>query len=291
VSWWRAESNAVDSVSTNHGGLAGSPGFAPGWVGTAYSFDGINDSVYVPAAGVAGVTNNFTMEMWVFPTAGRGVTVEAASGTSGLKGSGQRYAVFPAHGDSLFAAGHSGAGISVGTNGVSVFEHGNFYIPSLLVFDTPIVGWTHVAVAYSNALPMLYLNGQLVRTGLQSSRIVHPSMEHGGGAYGYYEGLMDEYSIYSHALTQQEIAAIYAAASAGKCEPGSRLSIRLENGQVVIEWPFPCDGCVLEESDQLGASEVWTMSDAEAQTDDELYRVIFPLSLGPKFYRLNMAQP
>jgi hypothetical protein len=77
VSWWRAESNVVDSVSTNHGGLVGNPAFAPGQVGAAYSFDGIDDIAYVPAAGFAAISNDFTVEMWVNPSASRSAT-EAA---------------------------------------------------------------------------------------------------------------------------------------------------------------------------------------------------------------------
>jgi len=68
-----------------------------------------------------------------------------------------------------------GAGVSVGTNGVSVFEHGGNYVPSLLVYDTPIQTWTHVAVVYSNRQPALYLNGNLVRVGLVSSQDSNPS--------------------------------------------------------------------------------------------------------------------
>ena len=48
---------------------------------------------------------------------------------------------------------NAGAGISVGTNGISVFEHGDNYLPSLLVYDVPLTGWDHVVVVYENKSP------------------------------------------------------------------------------------------------------------------------------------------
>src|SRR5262249_13715879 len=109
-----------------------------------------------------------------------------------------------------------------GTNGVSVFELGSAYLPALLVYDTVITNWTHVAVVYSNQQPRLYLNGALARTGLVSSRSSYPSTWFGDAAnlgFGFYAGLLDEVSIYNRALTAAEIAGIFNAGSAGKCLP------------------------------------------------------------------------
>ena len=58
--------------------------------------------------------------------------------------SGQRYAIFPTQGRDAYGQAHTGWGISVGTNGVSVFEHANNSIPSLLVYDAPLSGWTNI---------------------------------------------------------------------------------------------------------------------------------------------------
>jgi len=107
--------------------------------------------------------------------------------------------------------------VSVGTNGVSVFEYGFSYMPSLLVYDVPIDSWTHVAVVYSNRQPSLYLNGVPVRTGLTSTRDSYPSTSLGGGSYGFYSGLLDEVSIYNRPLSSAEIQSIYHAGNLGKC--------------------------------------------------------------------------
>ena len=99
-------------------------------------------------------------------------------------------------------------GVSVGTNGVSVYEHGDSYIPALLVWQSPsaITDWIHVAIVYQNKQPKLYINGQLVKTGLLSSKqFVYPSFNFTGYAYGTYQGYVDEMRIWKEARTQQQI--------------------------------------------------------------------------------------
>jgi N-acetylneuraminic acid mutarotase len=212
VAWWPGERTAIDIVGTNNGITLNGVSYSTGEVGQAFSFDGVNDYVsVVPYWFSNNIANNFTIEFWVYPTAGRNSTTESTSGTLGI--SAQRYAIMPFWGGTQKA----GAGVSVGTNGVSIFEHGDFYLPSLLVYEAPIFGWTHVAVVYTNKQPSLYVNGSFVRTGLKSLRAaVFPSATLGGSSYGYFAGLLDEVSIYDRALTPDEIASIYNARSAGK---------------------------------------------------------------------------
>ncbi len=218
VGWWPGEGNANDIIGTNNGVLVNGTGFAPGIVGQAFSFNGTNNYVTNAVPGLTNITNSYTMEFWAWPTAGRVSTTEVNNGINGT--SGQRYAIFPNSGR---YTGYVGAGVSVGTNGVSVFEQGGAYMPSLLVYDTPLSNWTHVAVVYSNQQPFLYLNSALVRTGLVSTRASYPSTDLGesGQGYGYYAGLLDEVSIYSRPLSGAEILSIYNAGSAGKCGPPS----------------------------------------------------------------------
>ncbi|MBI3765129.1 MAG: hypothetical protein HY277_01330 [Ignavibacteriales bacterium] len=173
--------------------------------GYALQFDGSNDYVSVGAM-YSSTTDNFTIEFWVNPTATRNATAETNSGTAGT--SGQRYAINPTHGTSNYGSGHAGVGISVGTNGVSVFEHASSYLPSLLVYNSTIAGWNHVAVVYQNKQPQLYLNAVLVRTGLTSTMIAHPSGDVGSNGtenYGPFQGDMDEVRIWNIALSQSQI--------------------------------------------------------------------------------------
>jgi len=172
--------------------------------GNGLHFDGTDDYVTLKN-NFPDITNNFTIEMWVKPSA---TLTLAAEGTSGAIGtSGQRYVVFPTYGATSFGAGHVGAGVSVGTNGIQVFEHSSAYMPCLLSYATTINKWTHVAIVYTNKTPSLYINGILVRTGLQSSQnYIHPSNVLGGTSYGWYGGSVDELKYWKTARTSAEIS-------------------------------------------------------------------------------------
>ncbi len=218
VAWWPGDGNVADIISTNRSAVVGLTGFAKGFVGEAFSFNGVDDEVMNLVPGLTNITDSFTMEFWAWPTAGHSTTPEWGTG-------GQRYAIFPDWGG--FEA--AGAGVSVATNGVTVFEHGNCYMPAMLVYKASITGWTHIAVVYDDKQPKLYVNGVLVKSGLVSSRsFVYPSTWFGGhesetSNYGHYAGLLDEISIYNRALSAKEISAIYASGTDGKCRTAARI--------------------------------------------------------------------
>ncbi len=155
-------------------------------------------SAVTSGAQITAVTNTFTMEFWAYPTATRTVTAQANTGATGT--SGQRYAIYPAQSGPT----GGGAGVSVGTNGISVFEHGDGYLPSLLVYTGTITGWTHIAVVYTNKTPRLYVNGSLVGTGATSTKTVYASVGT-GGTYGYYEGQLDNIRIWNTARSASDI--------------------------------------------------------------------------------------
>ncbi|HEX4912742.1 MAG TPA: LamG domain-containing protein, partial [Vicinamibacterales bacterium] len=214
VGLWRADRSTRDDAGTNDGRVSNTVTYVPGRFNQAFQFgpsQGVVEQVTSPMNLPA---NSFTMEFWARPDATRSVTPEQTSGISGTGG--QRYAIAPDYrGSSSFA----NAAVSVGTNGISVFEHSPSYLPSLLVYESPaaISDWTHVAVVYENRTPRLYVNGVLVRTGLTSPYEVSPSKTFGDEfGYGQYVGLLDDIGIYSRALTDAEIQAL-AAGVVGKC--------------------------------------------------------------------------
>lgn len=49
--------------------------------------------------------------------------------------SGQKYLIFPAHSGST---GLAGVGISMGTNGISFYEHANSHMPATLVYQATL---------------------------------------------------------------------------------------------------------------------------------------------------------
>ena len=172
--------------------------------GTHLHFDGVDD--YISSAQQTTVSNNFTIEFWVNPTATTSLPAQSTSGIAGTA-SPERYVLFPAFQGGTSTTTASGAGITVGTNGICVFEHSGGYLPSLLTYSTTINTWTHVAVVYTNKQPILYVNGVLVATGLTSpeTAVYVSNSGIGGGAYGYFNGSIDEVRIWNYSATAADI--------------------------------------------------------------------------------------
>ncbi|MEP7217484.1 MAG: LamG-like jellyroll fold domain-containing protein [Bacteroidota bacterium] len=166
--------------------------------------DAILSNINGPATSNA-TTNNFTMEAWVNPNGTHQIDQESQSGVAGMQG--ENYLLHPSHGTHSWGVGHAGAGMSVGSNGVSVYEHWEYNIPAVLVYSGKIEGWTHVAVVYRDRVPSLYINGTLVKTGTQSAmQFVHPSTDGiGGGYYGRYGGDVDNIRLWNAPRTTDEI--------------------------------------------------------------------------------------
>jgi hypothetical protein len=114
------------------------------------------------------------MAFWALPDSDITIPVEASSGVA--TPSARNDAIFPFNAGLLGPASKRAfAGVSVGRNGVVVYEHANAYFAPILVWPGSIATWTHVAIVYAKDRPTLYLNGRPVREGLQSSYRVHPS--------------------------------------------------------------------------------------------------------------------
>lgn len=115
----------------------------------------------------------FSVCMWVQPSATHEIDPQATSGTQGT--SGQRYAIEPQHGDFLPGVPTGtrvGFGISIGTNGVSVYGHSSSFMPALAVLEADLSSstWSHVCVVVLNNVPFIYLDGVARHVGLQSPK-------------------------------------------------------------------------------------------------------------------------
>lgn len=189
-------STAYDSSgNANHGTLANT-GWVTGKFGTGLNFNGSSSKLDIS---YTRPTNNFTFMAWVNPDVTHQIDPQSSSSTTGTAG--QRY---------LFGAdnysANSGAGLSVGTNGASVYEHGSGYMPPLAVFDGDLSGWNHVAVTYTNKQPKIYINGELKVTGFTSPKgTVYAPAKVGYGTYGWFDGQVDHVRIFSKPLSQGEI--------------------------------------------------------------------------------------
>lgn len=243
VQEWRLDTCALgasagevedSSGNGNHGTPEGATASGAGRVCKAAIFNGTSPTRIKADTNYAdSISNDFTMAFWVNPSVTHQLDTPSTSGTAGT--SGQHYVVYPAQGTDAWGAGHAGAGVSVGTNGVSVYEHAASYMPPLLVWSGAVSGWTHVAVVYRAKQPRLYVNGALVATGLTSTYAnVHPGLRTsggtptndgglGGGNWGWFRGGIDEFQVYDGALSAASVASI-AGASVRSCSTCATLA-------------------------------------------------------------------
>lgn len=136
-------------------------------------------------------TNTFTFSAIVKPSATHEIDAESTSATTGV--SGQRYAVAaPNQGTD------AGAGISVGTNGISVYEHGSAYLSPLAVYSASIgTGESYVHVVYNSKQPTIYVNGASARVGLTSTKtnVYSPFELNSEPSWGRFNDPIDEFRV------------------------------------------------------------------------------------------------
>lgn len=209
ISWWPAQNNTTDIVSANNGTLQNGADFTNGFVGRAFSFDGVDDAIFVASNASLNPTS-VTVESWV----------NVANAPIGLSDVITKWG-FDASVDSyLLAVYNDGSFLRVfgaigdGSTGDSGFAGG------LLTLNT----WYHIAMTYnaSTGENDLYLNGSLVTTRFRSGGVFPTNTNVYIGSEDspevrFFHGLIDEPTIYGRALSPAEIQAIYNAGSNGKC--------------------------------------------------------------------------
>jgi len=220
VAWWPAEGNANDIASTNNG-VAQNITYTSGEVGQAFVFDGSSSEIRVPANPSldVGLSSGFTIETWVNPAnlnlqelcewnQNNGVP-------SGAAQIGTHMEINESPGDGTFV------GNIVDTTGTSHVFYSATGLIATNVFQ-------HLAMTYdkTSGLGTLYRNGVVVAStnlGIftpQTSFDFFMGNRPSGFFTGiYFQGKMDEPTIYNRVLSSNEIAAIYNAGSAGKCAP------------------------------------------------------------------------
>jgi hypothetical protein len=147
-------------------------------------------------------TDNFS----VFTVAQTGTTHEIdPEGTTGVGGtSGQNYVL-----TANFGGADAGMGISVGTNGISNYEHGAGYMPATAVYSGANTGLNSIGVVYNAKQPSIYRNNSLLRTGLTSPRTqVFAPTTIGNSVYGDYNGKISEVIIFSTNLNANTVESI-----------------------------------------------------------------------------------
>ncbi|MGO9201638.1 MAG: LamG-like jellyroll fold domain-containing protein [Limisphaerales bacterium] len=201
AAWWKAESNTVDVVGADNGTLVNGAGYAPGIVGTAFSFTSAGQAVQIPFTPAIDLSAlyDWTIETWVNP--------------AGFKNAG-----YP----TIYSQGYWVA--SLGLNNASGALESWINNANQLVgaIPVPVGQWSHVALVYDGTNRTFYVNGAFAGSGgapivnqdSSDSAIGSVWPASGGSSFN---GEIDEVSVYGRALTTVEIAGIYAAGSLGKC--------------------------------------------------------------------------
>jgi hypothetical protein len=225
VAWWPGNGSPADIVGGHHGTLHNGASFAPGLVGQAFRFDGIDDFVQIadaPALRPARIS----IAVWV---QFQGLD----SNTSGLAQPGTQYLVFKKNSrDSNFE------GYELSKHRFDGAEVTHFMVTSAAgeqvgpTSGKPIVigSWYHLAGTYDGSMVRFYINGMLEEARPASFPLDFGTTplffgQTGVAAFdGKLNGLLDEVELYSRALTSAEILGLYQAGSAGKCQPGGTLT-------------------------------------------------------------------
>jgi O-antigen biosynthesis protein len=162
------------------------------------NFNGSNGEINLSSG--FSITNNFSVEFWCLPESSHEIDSQSTSSTSGTGG--QKYIIGATHMNS-----NGGFGVSIGNNGVSVYEHGAAYMPPLLVHASDITTFTQIVIVYIDKTPKLYINGNFIKNGLtsQKSFVFLVGSQIGYGSYGRYQGKLSSMKYYNRTLNDSEI--------------------------------------------------------------------------------------
>jgi len=216
ISWWPGESNTMDVIGTNSGVYQNGTNFAPGEVGNGFVLDGVSARVRVPAAASLnlGTQPGFTLEAWINPS-------DLAYG----------HPIFEWNDDNatlpglIFWLGHPGT--STGYLHADLYDGNGDHVINTAAGTIVTNAWQHAALTYdkTSGIARLFINGAM----LSEQNLGVVTVRNTGNLYigarlgsiqpKFFKGSIDEPSVYNRALTTNEIAAIYAAGSTGKCLP------------------------------------------------------------------------
>jgi hypothetical protein len=205
IAWWPGNGNALDVIGGHNGALAGGTTYSNGQSGTlAFNFDGADTVVVSNAAALNFAANApITVEVWAYRTTS-GDPMHLVGKRSGCGGSGINYqlAFNEGAGQGLVFGGDYG-GISTGV-------------------ALPLNSWHHLVGTFDGSTTYdFYMDGQQIGSAAGTSlgpEVSDPLLIAGSGTCAEFQGCLQDIRIYSRALGGAEIAALYAAGAAGKCQ-------------------------------------------------------------------------
>jgi hypothetical protein len=230
VALWSGDGNALDSVGGRHGTLVGPVIYTDGVRDKAFDFTP-NSRVFVPDH-PAFMTPSFTLAGWLYPRVWGGFVLFRGDDRTG----------FDTYILDLYEEGKLGFSFS-DQNGQAT------KISSPLRLNT----WTHFAATFDDAsgAMRLYTNGMLATAIITPSRpslVLDNAQEagigignHGGMLHSFsLDGKVDELSIYSRALTAEEVASV---AVSGPCTSRTAAAAAVVVNGFVVEAKVTDAGC------------------------------------------------
>ncbi|MCM3115761.1 glycosyltransferase [Neobacillus sp. MER 74] len=145
--------------------------------------------------------NTFTYEFWVLPENVH--HIDKQSREKSVDGTGTNYVIGPGQG---MTDNDAGVSVSIGLNGITIYEHTNENIYAVLVHEASINDLIHIAVVYDEREPQLFINGKFVKKGDRSPKdFVYPSGMIGGLPGLFFNGDINEIRLWDHCRTEQNL--------------------------------------------------------------------------------------
>ncbi|GJQ58379.1 MAG: hypothetical protein SCALA701_11800 [Candidatus Scalindua sp.] len=229
VSWWDgdavSESIAFDIEAGNDGFLKDGVFITPGLVGDAFSFDGIDGWVKIPASANLNIIGDLTIDFW---------------------------AMRNSFGDNqqLMYKGLEGSdGIGVPTTLTMSFDLNNYliagfersdgsgvYLKGFPVTDSEFHHYAYVREGDSHAL---YFDGEVIAAEpfsgfpgdtLAVHLVIGARRKETGVSFDFFDGIIDEIQICNRAISDQKISDIYLVNSEGQCKGATFSGFNRRNG-------------------------------------------------------------
>jgi len=155
--------------------------------------------------------------------------------------------------------------------------------------------WYHVAVTLNGNTGILYLNG--VAVGTNSAITLNPSslgstvnnyLGKSQWSDPYLNGLLDEFRIYSVALSPAEIAATYALGPSQLLSTGSPfISMTETSTSLTLTWPLASAGFALQSRTNLVLGNWVSVSSPVPQIVGSNWQIMLPATNTMQFFRLS----
>ena len=222
VSWWRGESNALDSAGNSPGLMMGGATFEPGKIGSAFTFNGTDACVVVSNSSWLNPSGPFSVACWLkasaqqFSPDGQFLIVDKSHGVDGT-------------GWALQGNPNGTVSFMFGKGGGNAPGH---YVEVKTGDDLRDERWHYLAGIFTGKQLTIYQDGMAIDTlntsDLPASNARDVTIGRWWGGEGeprrYFHGSIDEVGYYQRALSAAEIESIHEAGLAGRPVADSKAS-------------------------------------------------------------------